>query len=676
MCSQRVSIGIDGLNEVLSGGLIKGGAYLIRGGPGSGKTTLGFHFLTTGRNLGEKTLFITLGESEIQLHNSASSQNFDLKDIAFLDLSPNSKIFTESQNYDIFFPMEVDKEALTKKIIEQLEIIEPQRIFLDSMTHFRYLINDAYKFRKQFLSFLNFIKEKKATFLFTSEISLEAPDDDLQFMADGIINLKFSNEERNITVQKFRRSDFRKGCHSMNLTDIGMKVYPIMLPDNYKIEFKRESISSGIPDLDELLQGGLERGSITVFTGPSGVGKTSLGMQFMKEAAGRGENSVVCCFEEAEETLIQRCESINIPVKAMIEKGTLSILTIEPLLNSPEEFYNLVRKQVEENSAKIVMLDSISGYQLCFKGNNLVNHLHALCRYLRNRGVASIIINEVQSITGDFRITETGISYLADNIVFLRYLEIKGELRKSIGVIKKRLSEFEKTVRELEITRYGIKVGKPLTNLRGILTGTPDFINPHNEDYLPESIEKEKLLTKNLQITNKKLQHISIVDGLTNIANRRYFDLRIRTEWDRVQRAEKFIFIMLCDIDFFTLYNDIYGHKKGDDCLKIVAKVINKNAKRAADLAARYGGEEFAVILPETSAKGAVHLGKLIQSDLESCAIPHQGSKISQFVTLSIGIAGVVPNHNISVDQLIEIADHALDQAKKNGRNQVVFQEI
>ena len=133
---------------------------------------------------------------------------------------------------------------------------------------------------------------------------------------------------------------------------------------------------------------------------------------------------------------------------------------------------------------------------------------------------------------------------------------------------------------------------------------------------------------------------------------------------------------MLCDVDFFKLYNDIYGHQKGDDCLKIVAQVINKNAKRAGDLAARYGGEEFAVILPDTSAEGAVHLGKLIQSDLESCAIRHQGSKISQFVTLSIGIAGVVPNNNISVDQLIEIANRALDQAKKNGRNQVIFQEI
>jgi circadian clock protein KaiC len=255
-----------------------------------------------------------------------------------------------------------------------------------------------------------------------------------------------------------------------------MEVFPRILPEDYPGEFVPELVPSGIPDLDELLQGGLERGQITIISGPSGVGKTTLGMQFMKEAAGRGERSVVCCFEEAPQTLIRRCESINIPVRAMIERGTLKIISIEALLYSPDEFANLVRHQVEQERAQIVMIDSIAGYKLAFRQKDLVNHLHALCRYLKNTGVATLLLNEIEMITGDFRVTELGISYLADNIVFLRYLEIQGELRKAIGVLKKRLSDFEKTLREYEITRYGIRVGKPLKNLRGILTGTPDFI--------------------------------------------------------------------------------------------------------------------------------------------------------------------------------------------------------
>jgi circadian clock protein KaiC len=222
-----------------------------------------------------------------------------------------------------------------------------------------------------------------------------------------------------------------------------------------------------------MLHGGIERGTVTIITGPSGVGKTTLGMQFMKEAAGRGEHSVIFLFEEGRESLIRRCEAINIPVHAMIERGTLTLMPVEPLFYSADEFSSLVRRQVEERNARIIMLDSLAGYHLCIRGDALVAHLHALTRYLKNMGATTLLINEVEKITGDFKATELGISYLADNIVFLRYLEVAGELHKAIGILKKRLSKFEKGLRELGITRYGIRVGQPLTELRGILTGTP-----------------------------------------------------------------------------------------------------------------------------------------------------------------------------------------------------------
>jgi circadian clock protein KaiC len=207
------------------------------------------------------------------------------------------------------------------------------------------------------------------------------------------------------------------------------------------------------------------------------VGKTTLGLQFMKEAAGRGERSVIYTFEEWDETLLSRSEAINIPVRAMVERGTLAVVPIEPLHYSPDEFARLVRRDIEANGAAIVMIDSISGYKLTVRGQDLVAHLHALSKYLQNMGVAVILISEVEYITGEFRATDVGVSYMADNIVFLRYLEIQGEMHRAIGVLKKRLTSFERTLREYEITRYGIKVGKPLTDLRGILSGTPEFIN-------------------------------------------------------------------------------------------------------------------------------------------------------------------------------------------------------
>lgn len=478
MSPNRLSTGITGLDEVLMGGLIPGQAYLARGGPGCGKTTLGMHFLVAGSSLGEKTLLITLGESETQLRQNAATMGLDLQDITCLDLSPTSSFFTQVQSYDIFSPAEVERDPIAQKIIQQVESIEPDRVFVDSITQFRYLVTDSFEFYKQVLSFLRFLKDRGATVLFTAEASQQAPDEDLQFIADGIINLEFAEEQRSLRVHKFRSSDFRKGTHSMRIADRGMLVFPRIVPKKSEGKLTTERISSGIPELDELLQGGIERSAITMISGPSGVGKTTLGMQFMKEAAGRGERSLVCCFEEATETLLQRCEAVNIPVRAMLDRGTLTVLSIEPLLYTCDEFANLVRREVEQNSIKIVMLDSISGYRLSFYQRDLVHHLHALCNYLKNMGVATLLINEVEFLTGDFRVTEMGISYLADNILFLRYLEVKGELRKAIGVLKKRLSDFEKSLREFEITRYGIKVGKPLTNLRGILRGTPDFIDP------------------------------------------------------------------------------------------------------------------------------------------------------------------------------------------------------
>ncbi|HZD60103.1 MAG TPA: ATPase domain-containing protein, partial [Anaerolineae bacterium] len=258
----------------------------------------------------------------------------------------------------------------------------------------------------------------------------------------------------------------------------GMEVFPRLVPAAYGREFKAETIPSGVPEFDELLNGGVERGTVTLITGPSGVGKTTIGMLFMKEAAGRGERSVIYTFEEDVDTLVQRAESINIPVGSMMERGTLAVEQVEPLRYSPDEFAAMVRREVEEKNSRIVMIDSTAGYKLTVRGEDLVANLHALTKYLKNMGVTVILINEIEYVTGDFRVTEIGISYLADNVIFLRYLEMFGEMRKAIGVLKKRVSNFEKTLREVDITRYGVKIGKPLSGLRGILLGTPEWVTP------------------------------------------------------------------------------------------------------------------------------------------------------------------------------------------------------
>ena len=180
-------------------------------------------------------------------------------------------------------------------------------------------------------------------------------------------------------------------------------------------------------------------------------------------------------FEESYSTFRERNESIGIPISQMEEQGSLHVRQMEPLNLSPQEFAQHVRAEVEEHDTKIVMIDGINGYQLAVQGGTdaLTRKLHALGRYLKNMGVTVIFVDEHKNVTGDFTATNSGVSYLADNIVFLQHVEMTGRLQKVIGVLKKRTTEFEHTLRQFEITEHGLKVGGPMTEAQGILSGTP-----------------------------------------------------------------------------------------------------------------------------------------------------------------------------------------------------------
>ena len=477
MTLKRISTGVVGLDKILSGGLIVEQSYLIKGQPGSGKTTLGFHFLNEGESKGEAGLFISFSEPEARLRRNAKLMNMNLEEVEFLDLSPTADFFIEDRTYDIFTPEEVEKTPTTQNIITAIDRLKPQRVFLDAILQFRYFARDSFQFRKQMQSFIDFMRDRQITFLFTSEESKGYPDDDLQFMSDGVIKLKTSHK-RQVEIGKYRGSGFQAGNHDLILNDRGMQVFPNLIPDSRKREFLFESVSAGISEIDELLHGGIERGTVTIVSGPSGVGKSSFAIQFMKEAASRGERSVLYTFEENEETIIKRCEATNIPVREMLERGTLSVVTIEPLKYTSNQFIHYVCQEVEQNQARVITIDSTSGYQLSMQEGDLIRQLHSMCHYLTNLGVTVILINETHSIAGlEFSVTEIGLSYLADNLIFIRYLELRGELRKAIGVLKKRTSNFERTLREFQITKDGIKVGEPLTQLRGILNGVPTWVD-------------------------------------------------------------------------------------------------------------------------------------------------------------------------------------------------------
>jgi len=469
---KRVPTGVPGLDPVLQGGLLPCRAYLVCGGPGTGKTTLGLQFLAAA---GEPSLLVSLAEAVQDIRDDAARIGLDLSAVSVLDLSPGEADAARA-SYTLVEPWEAEAPDLRSRIDALCPEGPPARVFVDALSQLRHLVPDAFQFRKQVMALLQYLTRAGATVLFTAERGSEA-EQDLQYLGDGIVRLEQAEAGRTLSVHKCRGTGFGEGAHAVRLTQHGMHVYPRLLPEDHGQPFSTEAIPFGVTALDALTGGGIERGTVTIISGPTGVGKTSLGTQMMREAARRGERSVIFTFEEKLATLRHRCEQIGIPLADMIGEGTLAVEEVEPLRYMPDEFAWRVRREVEEQGARVVMLDSLSGYRQSLRGEALTPHIHALCRYLANMGVTVLLVNEVSTIAGaDIRVSDHGISYLADAVLMLRYIELRGELRKTIGVLKKRTGDFEKTLREFEISAEGLRVGEPLTGLRGILRGLPEML--------------------------------------------------------------------------------------------------------------------------------------------------------------------------------------------------------
>src|SRR5437870_1696997 len=316
--TKRLSTGIAGLDEVLYGGLLPHRSYLVRGTAGTGKTTLGLHFLAAGVPNGEKSLLITLGTPEARIRLDAETFGFDLTGIPIIDLTPAPDFFAKAKTYDIFSPADVERAPIMQKITEQIEKQKPQRVFVDAITQFRYLASDPQQFHRQVLAFLHSLTDQQATVLVTSEYSEVKPDDDLQFLCDGIINVANTEHGRTLKVSKYRGSGFQEDRSAMRITERGILVYPRLLPEAHHQAFTEEPLPCGIARLDELMHGGMERGTVTLITGPSGVGKTTLTMHFVHEAAKRGEHSVAYILEEPLSSMTKRCELLHLPLNTLL----------------------------------------------------------------------------------------------------------------------------------------------------------------------------------------------------------------------------------------------------------------------------------------------------------------------------------------------------------------------
>jgi len=483
--------GTPGFDGVLAGGVPAGQTTVVFGGPGSGKTIVALQFLAAGGS----GLYVGFEEAEDQLRRNAEALGIDLSDVSVLDLSPTGEQFFADDSYTVFPTEEVDGEELLGQIGSRLRESDADRLVIDPLSELRALLPDDFQFRRKVAALFSALTERNITTLCTAQLGDRPAEDDLQFLANTVVELRKTTDRRTLEVTKYRGSDFASGYHTLRIhAGRGAVVYPKLVPGDYHEDYERTQLPSDVPNLDDLLSGGIPRGSVTVISGPSGVGKTTTASLFLQAAAKRGERAIGYLFEELRADYLYRSEQLGLDVRSLVDEGTLEIEEVEALKRSPDEFATHVREAVEERDIEFVMLDGVTGYRQGLRGDDsdgaLTRELHALCRYLKRVGVTVVLLEEVSYVTGEFSPTEHHISYLADNIIFLRYLEVDGRLEKAIGVLKMRYGDFDNSLRELRISSDGLTIGGPLSEYHGLLTGMAHPASRPDDDDAPGDAER------------------------------------------------------------------------------------------------------------------------------------------------------------------------------------------
>ena len=476
----KCSTGVDGLDRILIGGLPKNRFYLVQGDPGVGKTTLGLQFLLAGTRRGEKGLYITLSETRQELLGVAQSHGWNLDGLAIFELSAIEETLTAESQNTLFHPSEIELNHITKILKDKVNQVEPTRVVFDSLSELRLLAQNPLRYRRQLLSLKQFFVGRNCTVLVMDDRTSEASDREVQSIAHGVLNLErmapeYGAERRRLSIVKVRGEAFRGGYHDYIIDKGGLIVFPRLVAADHRKEFPAQSISSGIGELDSLLRGGLDRGTSTLFTGPPGTGKSTLGAQFAAAAAARGEYVVAYTFDEKIETYIQRGDALGMQLSAHIASGMLEATQINPAELSPGEFAHRIRRSVEDKGARVVVIDSLNGYLNAMPEERFLTiQMHELLSYLAQQGVATILILAQHGLVGSMQ-SPVDITYLADTVLILRYFEVEGAVKQAVSVIKKRSGGHERTIREFKIQADGLHVGAPLTEFHGVLTGVPTF---------------------------------------------------------------------------------------------------------------------------------------------------------------------------------------------------------
>jgi circadian clock protein KaiC len=478
---KQASTGVTGLDNVLGGGLERRRLFLLEGNPGTGKTTISIQFLVAGAQAGERSLYITLAETEEELRATAASHGLDLTNIDVFELVPPETLLDEDQQQSLLYSSDLELGETTKRIFEVFERVRPDRVVLDSLSEIRLLAQSSLRYRRQILALKHYFANQGATVLMLDDLTTDINDKTVHSVAHGVIRLEetspeYGSDRRRLRVGKYRGRRYRGGYHDFAILTGGVRVFPRLVSAEHRTRFPRNMVTSDLPALDALLGGGVERGSSVLILGPAGTGKSLLTLTFVQGAVSRGEKAALFVFDEELGLLFDRARNLGIDLQAMVDAGDLFVEQIDAAEMSPGEFSERVRQCVEAHGVNTVVVDSLNGFQSAMPHEQaLILHVHELLQYLNRQGATTFLTVAQHGLVGNMQ-SPVDVTYLADTVILLRYFEAHGRVRRAISVVKKRTGAHEDTIREYQIGDRGLALGEPLVNFQGVLRGVPTLV--------------------------------------------------------------------------------------------------------------------------------------------------------------------------------------------------------
>jgi circadian clock protein KaiC len=485
-----VSSGSPALDYILSGGFAARRVHLIEGEPGAGKTTLGLQFLLEGRAKGEKCLYITLSESKDELTHVAATHGWSLDGIEIFELVPPELSLDHEREQSIVYASDLELGETVQLVTDEVERVAPARVVFDSLSEIRLLAQGPLRFRRQVLALKHFFAQQGCTVLFLDDLTETIDDLSLHSLAHGVVRLEqialtYGAERRRLRVHKMRGRQFHGGYHDFIIRKGGLEIFPRLVAADHPDTGKRsESASSGVPALDALVGGGLDYGTSTLIIGPSGTGKSTIGLRYAYEAMQSGKKVLVISFDETSAIFAKRAKGLGMDTGPFAETGQFTFRQVDPAELSPGELTGIIREQVEDQGVSVVILDSLSGYQQAMPEENfLLLQMHETLTYLNQQNVLTFLILTQAGMIGHMQ-NPLDLTYLSDSVLLLRYFEANSEIRRAISVIKKRTGRHEPSIREFKIDSGGVEVGPRLDGFRGVLTGTPVYDGDADADLM------------------------------------------------------------------------------------------------------------------------------------------------------------------------------------------------